>query len=56
MARLQKISGGFRKTKGAEIFIRIRRFISTVRKQGWNVFESIQKIVHGCSPVAAQGS
>lgn len=47
----QKISGGFRTVKGAEIFIRIRGFISTARKQGWNVFESIQQVVRGCVPM-----
>lgn len=47
----QKISGGFRSTKGAEIFARIRGFISTARKQGWNIFESIQQVVRGCVPV-----
>lgn len=49
----QKISGGFRTVKGAEIFIRIRGFISTARKQGWNVFESIQQVVRGCVPIVA---
>lgn len=49
----QKISGGFRTTKGAEIFIRIRGFISTARKQGWNVFESIQQAACGCVPMVA---
>ena len=44
----QKVSGGFRTTKGAEIFARIRGFISTTRKQGRNIFESIQQIVRGC--------
>lgn len=43
----QKISGGFRTTKGAEMFGRIRGFISTARKQGWNVFESIQQVIRG---------
>jgi transposase len=47
----QKISGGFRSIKGAEVFARIRGFISTARKQGWNVFESIQQVVHGCVPM-----
>ena len=47
----QKISGGFRTMKGAEIFARIRGFISTARKQGWNIFESIQQVVRGCVPV-----
>jgi len=49
----QKISGGFRTTKGAEIFGRIRGFISTARKQGWNVFESIQQKVRGRTPMPA---
>lgn len=38
----QKISGGFRSQKGAHIFARIRGFISTLRKQGFNIFEAIQ--------------
>lgn len=49
----QKISGGFRTTKGAEIFSRIRGFISTARKQGWNIFESIQQVIRGMVPVPA---
>lgn len=49
----QKVSGGFRTTHGADIFIRIRGFISTARKQGWNVFESIQQAVTGCVPMVA---
>jgi transposase len=49
----QKISGGFRTRTGAEIFIRIRGFVSTARKQGWNVFESIQQMVLGCVPLVA---
>lgn len=40
----QKISGGFRAQQGADIFARIRGFISTARKQGWNVFDSIQDV------------
>ena len=49
----QKISGGFRSEKGAQIFSRIRGFISTARKQGWNVFESIQQVIRGCTPMPA---
>lgn len=49
----QKISGGFRSTKGANMFARIRGFISTARKQGWNIFESIQQVVQGALPVLA---
>ena len=47
----QKISGGFRTTKGAEKFIRIRSFISTAKKQGWNILESIQKIFSKTVPL-----
>lgn len=40
----QKISGGFRTLRGAEQFARIRGFINTARKQGWNILASIQAI------------
>ena len=40
----QKISAGFRSTQGAEQFARIRGFISTIRKQGFNVLNSIQSV------------
>jgi transposase len=43
----QKISGGFRSMQGAEQFARIRGFISTVRKQGFNVLSSIQSVFSG---------
>ncbi len=43
----QKISGLFRTMAGAELFCRIRSFISTVRKQGLNVIESICQIMTG---------
>lgn len=49
----QKISGGFRTNKGAEIFARIRGFISTARKQGWGIFNSIQKLIQGAAPLPA---
>ena len=47
----QKISGGFRTTKGAEKFIRIRGFISNARKQSWNILESIQKVFNKKVPL-----
>lgn len=49
----QKISGGFRSTQGAEQFARIRGFISTVRKQGFNVLNSIQSVFSGNMPIPA---
>ncbi len=42
MAKLkQKISGCFRTLHGSEIFSRIRSYISTARKQGWNIWEAL---------------
>jgi transposase len=49
----QKVSGGFRTTQGAEHFARIRGFISTVRKQGFNVLNSIQAIFSDNIPIPA---
>jgi len=43
----QKISGCFRTKKGAEIFFRIRSYISTLRKQGYNILDSLQLAVEG---------
>jgi transposase len=37
----QKISGGFRTMEGAETFAMIRSFLSTMRKQGHNLFDAI---------------
>ena len=39
----QKISGGFRSREGAEDFAAIRSFISTARKQGWNVIQALME-------------
>jgi len=37
----QKISGGFRTMEGSQTFATIRSFLSTMRKQGHNLFEAI---------------
>lgn len=43
----QKISAGFRTVAGAETFIRIRALISTARKQGWNIFNTLTNAISG---------
>jgi len=43
----QKISGCFRTMKGAMMFCRIRSYISTIKKQKMNVWESILAAVKG---------
>jgi len=42
-----KVSGTFRSFHGAECFARIRGYISTVRKNGRNVFEEVKKALCG---------
>ena len=43
----QKISGCFRTLHGAQVFCRIRSYLSTCRKQGRNLWEAIQLAVVG---------
>lgn len=43
----QKISGTFRSEKGADIFCRIRGYVSTVRKNSQNILEAIQNAFKG---------
>lgn len=43
----QKVSGLFRTFAGAEQFCLIRSYISTVKKQGMNVIDSIYRIISG---------
>lgn len=38
-----KISGGFRSPEGADDFAIIRGFLSTARKQGWNIIEAMRR-------------
>lgn len=49
----QKISGCFRTSEGAEVFCRIRGYISTIKKQGRNVLSAINSVFAGqpLSPV-----
>ena len=44
----QKISGCFRTLKGGQIFYRIRSYISTARKQGWNIWNALAEAIRGC--------
>jgi len=43
----QKIAGSFRTFRGGEIFCRIRSYISTARKQEWNVWEALTEAIKG---------
>lgn len=43
----QKISGGFRSVEGAQMFGRIRGYISTLKKQGLNVLEALKQVFLG---------
>lgn len=42
-----KVSGCFRSEEGADAFCRIRGYISTMRKQGHNVFGILRSVVEG---------
>ena len=42
----QKISGAFRTSQGAQVFARIRSYVSTVRKHQRNVFQEMVRLFH----------
>ncbi|WP_029481783.1 IS66 family transposase, partial [Deinococcus marmoris] len=43
----RKISGGFRSVAGGEAFCRIRSYVSTLRKQGMNVWQGLVSVFRG---------
>jgi len=43
----QKISGCFRTSTGAEIFCRIRSYISSAKKQNYNIIEALKQAILG---------
>jgi len=43
----QKISGGFRSGEGARIFCRIRGYLSTLKKQGHNLLDALERVFCG---------
>jgi transposase len=43
----QKISGCFRTLTGAQIFARIRSYLSTCRKQGHNLWDACHQLIIG---------
>lgn len=51
-----KVSGSFRTFEGAKIFVAIRSYISTARKQGRSIFQDLKSAITGNPfiPVAAQ--
>ena len=43
----QKVSGGFRTDRGAQIFLTIKRYTGTLRKQGRDVWSGLTKAMKG---------
>ncbi len=43
----QKISGGFRSVEGTQMFGSIRGYISTLKKQGFNVLDALKQVFLG---------
>jgi transposase len=46
----QKVSGCFRSETGAQKFVRIRTLLSTARKQGWKIIDTIADAFNGKIP------
>jgi transposase len=49
----QKIAGSFRVFRGGQKFCHIRDYISTARKQGWNVWSALADAIRGPSRLLA---
>lgn len=49
----QKVSGSFRSLEGAQIFSRIRGFVSTLRKQDLPILEKLRQVLEG-DPVISE--
>lgn len=47
----QKISGGFRSLKGVYYFCRLRSYLSTMHKQGHNLFALLKLVFQGLAPL-----
>ena len=46
----QKVSGCFRSEDGAQRFVRIRTLLSTARKQGWKIIDTMADVFNGKIP------
>ena len=45
----QKVSGQYKSLEGAQNYATLRSIIDTSRKRGLNEFESLVKVIQGCS-------
>ena len=43
----QRVSGCFRTESGAAVYARIASFVSTMRKNGWNVVDQLASVLEG---------